>query len=218
MKNRKLGYKILTLIIFILLILHPFVILSEASNINPDVELIEYVPDIENYNVPITVGPIDENYILKLNPTNTSDISDANEDIPEEVIEEEEDTIGPYDVFTEYEIDLLAKLVMCEAEGESQKCKEYVAQTVLNRIESNKFPNTMEGVIFQINQFTPTFDGRWNSVKPNQDCYDAIYVLFTYTEPITEALYFEACKTSSSWHDRNLTRVAEIDNTRFYVE
>ena len=120
-------------------------------------------------------------------------------------------------VYSKNELYELAKIIMCEAEGESQKCKEYIAQVIFNRIESSKFPDTIHNVIWQRNQFTPTFDGRWEKVEPNQDCYDAIYTVLNAKEPLTEALYFEACN-GSSWHDRNLTKIAEIDNTRFYVE
>lgn len=121
--------------------------------------------------------------------------------------------------FTDYEIYELAKIIMCEAEGESQYCKEFIGQVVVNRIYSNKFPNTMHDVIFQKNQFTPTFDGRWEKVEPNQACYDAAYKVVNSIQPLTNALYFEACKPGViSWHSKNLIKVAEIDSTRFYIE
>lgn len=118
---------------------------------------------------------------------------------------------------SEYEIYELAKIVMCEAEGESQSCKEYVVQVILNRISSKKFPNTVHGVIFDGHQFTPTFDGRWEQVEPTNACYDAIYTVLNSSTPLTNALYFETC-SGESWHSRNLTQVATISNTRFYVE
>ena len=86
---------------------------------------------------------------------------------------------------------------------------------VLNRVNSKSFPNNIHDVIFQGHQFSPTFDGRWEKVEPNQDCYDAAYTVINASKPLTKALYFEAC-SGSSWHSRNLTQVAEIDNTRFY--
>lgn len=118
---------------------------------------------------------------------------------------------------SDHEIYELAKIVMCEAEGESQKCKEYVAQVILNRISSKKFPNTVHGVIFDGHQFTPTFDGRWEKVEPNQNCYDAVYTVLNSDTPLTNALYFETC-SGESWHSRNLTQVGTISSTRFYIE
>ena len=119
--------------------------------------------------------------------------------------------------YSKQEIYELAKIIMCEAEGESQKCKEYVGQVVLNRVKSKSFPDNIHDVIFQRKQFTPTFDGRWEKVEPNQDCYDAAYKVINSSKPLTKALYFEACK-GESWHSRNLTLIAKIDSTRFYVE
>jgi len=118
--------------------------------------------------------------------------------------------------YSDYEIYELAKIIMCEAEGESQLCKEYVGQVVLNRVKSTRHPNTIHDVIFAKNQFTPTFDGRWERVEPNQACYDAAYKVINATEPLTDALFFESCK-GDSWHSRNLTLVASVDNTKFYT-
>lgn len=155
------------------------------------------------------------------------------EDVTEEIIEEETTTVeevveetteevietnnGNY---SEYEIYELAKIIMCEAEGESQKCKEYIGQVVMNRVKT--YNSTIHDVIFQNNgrvyQFSPVIPGgRWYRVEPNQDCYDAAYTVLNASEPITDALYFESC-SGPSWHSRNLTKVAEIDNTRFYVK
>ena len=118
--------------------------------------------------------------------------------------------------FTEYEIYEWAKIVYCEASGESQQCKEYVAQVILNRINSDRFPNTVHDVIFQGRQFSPTFDGSWARKEPNQACYDAVYTVLNSPTALTNALFFEACR-GSSWHSRNLTEVAAVDNTRFYT-
>jgi len=120
--------------------------------------------------------------------------------------------------YSDDDIYLLARIVMAEVEGESQRCKELVAQVVLNRVEGrNEFPNTVYGVIFQRNQFTPTSNGRWERVQPNQACYDAVYTVLNAAEPITPALYFESC-IGDSWHSRNLTMVAEEDGHRFYID
>lgn len=118
--------------------------------------------------------------------------------------------------YSDWEIYEWAKIVYCEAGGESQKCKEYVAQVILNRINSSRFPNTVHGVIFDGIQFSPTFDGSWERKEPNQACYDAVYTVINAAQPLTNALFFEACR-GDSWHSRNLTEVAAVDNTRFYT-
>jgi len=50
---------------------------------------------------------------------------------------------------------MLANLIYCEARGESYSGKLAVASVVVNRILSSKYPNTMEGVIYQKSQFAP---------------------------------------------------------------
>lgn len=116
--------------------------------------------------------------------------------------------------FTEKEKYMLAKIAMAEAEGCSIKAKELVIRTVLSRIESDKFPNTVEEVIFQKNQFTPISDGRWNKVEPNEECWQALENVLSSSES-KDILFFESCK-GDSWHNKNLKLVCEEDGMRFY--
>lgn len=137
----------------------------------------------------------------------------------EEIIEEETTNTTWYTNEDLYE---LAKIIMCEAEGESQECKLFVGQVILNRMRDDEFPDTIHDVIFEKNgntyQFSPTKpNGRWYKEEPNQACYDAAYAVLNATEPFTDALYFEACR-GESWHSRNLTLLCQIDKTRFYSE
>lgn len=116
---------------------------------------------------------------------------------------------------------LLAKIAMAEAEGESLETKVLVILTVLNRVNSNEFPNTIRGVIYQKNrngvyQFTCISDGRWYRVEPNEECYKAVEIVSEMEyDSSNGALFFEACK-GESWHSRNLKLVRTSDNTRFY--
>ena len=115
---------------------------------------------------------------------------------------------------------LLAKIVMAEAEGESFQTKLLIIFTILNRVDSNKFPNTIEGVIFQnsngVYQFSPVSDGRWSRIEPNKECWEAVNVAnATDYDPSAGALFFEAC-SGESWHSRNLEFICQSDNTRFY--
>ena len=64
---------------------------------------------------------------------------------------------------------MLALLCMAEAEGECEKGKRLVIDTVLNRVDSKKFPNTIREVIYQKNQFTSTFNGRMDRCYVKKD-------------------------------------------------
>lgn len=61
---------------------------------------------------------------------------------------------------TDAEIDLIARITMAEAEGESEEGRRLVIDTILNRVDHARFPDTVEGVIYQKNQFTCVTNGR----------------------------------------------------------
>lgn len=61
--------------------------------------------------------------------------------------------------YTEKELKLLACLVHSEAGDQSYEGKLAVANVVLNRIKSKKYPNTMTDVIYQPGQFSVTRNG-----------------------------------------------------------
>lgn len=116
---------------------------------------------------------------------------------------------------------LLAKIAMAEAEGCSLQTKCFVIMTILNRVKSDKFPNTIEEVIFQKNentyQFTPVGNGRWQSVEPNEECWEAVENVLNTKEDCSQgALFFESCVNEDNWHSRNLTFLFNSDGMRFY--
>ena len=61
---------------------------------------------------------------------------------------------------TDAEIDLLALVTMAEAEGESEEGQRLVIDTILNRVDHERFPDSVSGVIYQANQFTSMTNGR----------------------------------------------------------
>ena len=79
-----------------------------------------------------------------------------------EIPEETEQVPEPETVLTEEEIKLVARMTMAEAEGESELGQRLVIDTILNRLDSGHFPNTIEGVLFQPHQFSPIESGRWD--------------------------------------------------------
>lgn len=82
----------------------------------------------------------------------------------EEVVETEPEITSCHG-FTNEEVNLLAIITMAEAEGESELGKRLVIDTVLNRVDSPHFPNTVRGVIYQKGHFSPIDDGRF------EQCY-----------------------------------------------
>lgn len=52
------------------------------------------------------------------------------------------------------EVKVLAQIVYLEARGEGDKGEQAVIETILNRVKSSKFPNSITKVLSQKNQFT----------------------------------------------------------------
>ena len=112
---------------------------------------------------------------------------------------------------------LLARIAMAEAEGCNIQTKTLIIMCVLNRVWSDEFPNTIEEVIFQENQFSPIDNGRWNRVEPNEDCYEAVKVVMEAKYDYSGgATYFENCADEDNWHSRNLEFLYESEGIRFY--
>lgn len=112
---------------------------------------------------------------------------------------------------------LLARIAMAEAEGCNTQTKTLIIMCVLNRVWSDEFPDTIEEVIFQENQFSPIDNGRWDRVEPNEDCYEAVKVVMEAKYDYSGgATYFESCNDEDNWHSRNLEFLYESEGIRFY--
>ena len=113
---------------------------------------------------------------------------------------------------------MLLKIAMAEAEGEDTIGKALVIRTVLNRVQSDNFPDTIKDVIFQENQFTPIRNGRYDKVTPNDDCYIALEMVEDGWDESEGALYFERNTNKETWHSKNLTKLFTHGNHTFYSE
>lgn len=125
---------------------------------------------------------------------------------------------------SEKDYEALLRIVEAEAGGEDQNGKLLVANVVLNRVDSEQFPDTVWEVVMQreqgVAQFSPTVDGRYQSVKVSADTVEAVDRAL-YGENISEgALYFCAREKADSdklkWFDRKLTRLFAYGNHEFF--
>ena len=89
-------------------------------------------------------------------------------DTPEQIAEEER--LG--------EMELLAQLVQAEAGNQTFEGKCLVVDCVLNRVESDAFPNTISEVIFQEGQFSVIKNGAFDKAAWNmkEDDFAAVAV------------------------------------------
>lgn len=73
----------------------------------------------------------------------------------------EETPPTPTQPATAEDLELLAAIIQCEADGEPYEGKLAVGSVVMNRVASSSFPNTVMGVIYQPGQFSPVASGRF---------------------------------------------------------
>lgn len=112
--------------------------------------------------------------------------------------------------------EMLMKIAMAEAEGESVEGKALVMLVVLNRVLDRQFPDTIEEVIFQKNQFTPAVPGgRYWTTTPNEDCYAALALIQSGWDESRGALFFES-SGKDGWHSQNLEFLFRYGGHKFY--
>lgn len=105
-------------------------------------------------------------------------------------------------IANDYEFSILCQIVEAEVTGmlewlpyeEAKLCKMRVAQVILNRVEDDRFPDTIEDVVFQNAAFSPLLDGRYYEVTPCDMTREACAaVLLNETEDyVYGALYFSS--------------------------
>ncbi|MGG1574032.1 cell wall hydrolase [Fictibacillus sp. NRS-1165] len=95
---------------------------------------------------------------------------------------------------------LLASLVESEAMGESFEGKTAVAAVVLNRVEADSFPDSIQGVIFDKGQFQPVFEN--NLKKPSSQSEKAVEKALAGYDNTNGSLFFYNKTTAvSRWLD-----------------
>ncbi len=123
---------------------------------------------------PITIndsGEIDKEKIVKVIKTDA--VEDVSFSPKEEVIVQglsSQDVIYEIDTdISNEDIELMALITMAEAEGECEEGKRLVIDTILNRVDSDSFPNTVYEVVYQPSQFSSMWNGRVNRCYIDDD-------------------------------------------------
>lgn len=131
--------------------------------------------------------------------------------------EESEDHQG----LAEQEYQVLLKIVEAEAGGEDSTGRLLIANVIMNRVRSGRFPNTITEVVYQRcsgrAQFSPVSDGRIDRVSVSPETVEAVARAMNGEDLSAGALYFRSVYSNSGWFDRALHRVLEHGNHIFYT-
>jgi len=98
------------------------------------------------------------------------------------------------------EIILLARIIHGEARGENFRGKVAVGSVILNRIKSNRFPNTIRDVILQKGQFSSLMDGQANYYPGEEELQAARAALLGYDPTLGSIFFYNPdIATNTAW-------------------
>ncbi len=117
------------------------------------------------------------------------------------------------------ELACLAGAIFYEAKGEPLAGQLAVAEVILNRTQSGRYPKSICGVVTQRGQFSFVRGGRIPSINPSRSDYRTAMAVAqvaigdAWDSPAANAMYFHARYVSPGW---SRARVASIGNHVFY--
>ena len=116
------------------------------------------------------------------------------------------------------DLQCMAGAIYFESKGEPLSGQLAVAEVILNRTKSGRFPKSVCSVVTQRGQFSFVRAGRVPTIAPNKQYRTAVAVARValadaWNSPATGAMYFHARRASPSW---NRVQVAAIGNHVFY--
>ncbi len=117
------------------------------------------------------------------------------------------------------EMECLAVTVYFESKGEPLEGQLAVAETMINRTKSGRFPSTNCGVLFQPSQFSFVRGGGYPAISRNSSNWkNAVAIAHIakndlWSSRASSALFFHARHVSPGW---KLRRIASVGNHIFY--
>lgn len=122
--------------------------------------------------------------------------------------------------YSEEDISILERIVEAEAGDQGVEGMIYVADVILNRVSSKKFPNTIHDVVFAPGQFSPISNGRYDSVTISADAKKAVSYATTHSDTSQGALYFmyraAANPKNITWFDTALEFLFKYKDHEFF--
>lgn len=122
------------------------------------------------------------------------------------------------------EMEVLLRIVEAEAGSEDEDGRLLVANVVLNRVESDRFPDTVTDVVFQqsggVTQFSPVASGRYYKVNVSEETVSAVGRALMGEDISQGALFFASRKYAGNekmrWFEEKLTFLFAHGGHEFY--
>lgn len=126
---------------------------------------------------------------------------------------------------SEEDYEVLLRIVEAEAGSEDIEGRMLVAGVVLNRVNSEAFPNTVKEVVFQREngtaQFSPAYSGRYDKVTVSEETIEAVERVLCGEDISEGALYFASRRYADAdkmrWFDEKLTFLFSHGGHEFFT-
>lgn len=128
------------------------------------------------------------------------------------VIPEDNSDAGDFDAES---VELMARMIVAEAEGEPYLGMVAVGAVIMNRVESPRFPDTIRAVLFQRGQFEPIANGRFWRVQVREIHRRAARAALAGMDPTGGALFFFAPRKTNNRFMWSRPVIMDIANHRF---
>lgn len=116
-----------------------------------------------------------------------------------------------YQEWREHQIYVLATVIMSENGLKDNDCKQATAQTVLNRLRSGKWGNTIDEVVNYPNAYAL-------DQEPNEDCYVMAEWTLDHPEVFPVNMYYFREGDYHHWEEKGVKDYLAIDGTYFSTE
>ena len=169
---------------------------SKITMLEKEVALLTMQQNVEVRELKLT---LDEPIIIDTPPIEKEFIQEEEVEIVEDEIAESAESKSIYadtiDNLTEEEKTMIAQITFREAGNQSEEGQRAVVEVILNRLNSERWPNTVEGVLSQNRQFS-TWRGR-NKVS-EENVNNMLYIIdkVSTEEPVLakDYVYFNSLK------------------------
>ena len=93
--------------------------------------------------------------------------------------------------YSDNDLYVLSHIISAEAGNCSEDMMIAVGSVVLNRVEDERFPDTIEEVVFQPGQYSPTWNGTYYA-EPTDEAAEVAEMLLTDGSQIDESVVWQA--------------------------
>lgn len=111
--------------------------------------------------------------------------------------------------------DLLTRIIQVEAGYESYEGQIAVGSVIMNRVQSERFPNSIYEVVYAPRQFSPAHNGLLDRSVPNESVLEAAKAVLNGENNVEGAFFFHNPKVSGGQFWNSLELVDEIGSHRF---